>query len=419
VRKVRALLARIGWRRALAGAGGLFVLVLGVVAWRFGDRTWLRLLLESPQQGRCKREMTRAVLDRSLELGTRFMLVHQKAEGNFDYEYDWRERSYSPDDNEVRQAGALWGLGLLYRDRPSPELGRAVEKGLAFFERQAVSGAGGARCFGYLGRKSLGIGAVALIALAYIEYLSTPSGELAPALRAQHESRLRGYLQQLVAVMNADGLWPGQYEPVTCRASGEPSPYSDGEALLALVKAAKYLGRTDLLPVTLRAADDGYRHNVKEALAVHPDSDTTKGYYQWSTMAFYELATSGWPGTERFGNHVLELADWQIDVHRTLMRERNTAYAYEGLIPAYDLARRRGDAFRQAKYGCVIDLGLGRLTSWQVGGPLATRYTGAVAANDRAAVGGVQNEKRLPALRIDVVQHQMHAVLFARELVYR
>jgi hypothetical protein len=403
----------------LAGGAALVLLVLAAVAFWLGDRTWVRLVLESPLQGRCQREMTRAVLDRSLELGTRFMLVHQKAEGNFDYEYDWRARSYSPDDNEVRQAGALWGLALLYRDRPNAELGGAVEKGFSFFERQGVNGVGGARCFGYLGRESLGTGAIALVALAYIEYLSAGGGAIEPALRAQHEVRLQGYLKQLLAAMNADGLWSGRYDPATCRADGDPSPYSDGEALLALVKAAKYLGRTELLPVILRAADDGYRHNVKEALAAHPDSDTTKGYYQWSSMAFYELATSGWPDTKRFGNHVLELADWQIDVHRTLLRERNTAYAYEGLIPAYDLARRRRDAFRQAKYACVIDLGLGRLTSWQVGGPLATRYTGAVAPDDRAAIGGVQNEKRRPGLRIDVVQHQMHAVLFARELVYR
>jgi hypothetical protein len=419
VRTLQAFLARAGrWRLLAAGVGGVLV-VAAIVAWVFGDRTWLRLVVESPYQGRCRKVMTRAVLDRSLALGTRYMLVHQKPEGNFDYEYDWRNKSQSPDDNEVRQAGALWGLALLYQDRPSAELGAAVEKGLAFFERRAVAGPGGARCFSYPGKSSLGIGAVALVALAYIDYLSAKGSALAPELRAQHEVRLGGYLRTLRAAMNEAGLWRGSYDPATCRAGGAPSPYSDGEALLALVKAAKYLGHTELVPIALRAAEDGHRHNVTEALAEDSDSDTTKGYYQWGTMAFYELATSGWPDTERFGTYVLELADWQIDVHHTLTRVRNTAYAYEGLIPAYDWARRRGDAFREAKYACVIDLGLERLTSWQVGGPLATRYTGAVAPDDRSAIGGVQNEKDTPGLRIDVVQHQMHAVLFARQLVYR
>ena len=50
--------------------------------------------------------LTRAILDRSLELGTQFMLNHQKPEGNFTYIYDWVEKTYDPGDNQVRQAGS-------------------------------------------------------------------------------------------------------------------------------------------------------------------------------------------------------------------------------------------------------------------------------------------------------------------------
>jgi hypothetical protein len=236
---------------------------------------------------------------------------------------------------------------------------------------------------------------------------------LAPERRAAHELRLTGYLSELGAAVNPQGLWFGGYDPKTCAPSGDASPYSDGEALLALVKAVKYAHYNELQPIALRAADAGYRLNVEQALAAERDSDTTKSYYQWSTMAFYELATSGWPDTARFGDYVLRLADWQIDVHQTLTRQRNTGYAYEGLLPAYDWAHRRGDAARVAKYGCVIDLGLERLISWQVGGPLSTSYTSAVDPADQRAVGGIQNEKDVPTLRIDVTQHQMHAVVYA------
>jgi len=167
----------------------------------------------------------------------------------------------------------------------------------------------------------------------------------------------------------------------------------------------------------VRTADAGHRLNIVEALARDSDSDTTKGYYQWSSMSFYELATSGWPDTERFGKILLELADWQIDVHKTLTRLRNTGYAYEGIIPAYDWAKKKGDP-RADKLACITDLGLGRLLSWQVGGPLASSFTRGVSAGDKLAVGGVQNEARLPALRIDVTQHQMHALIFAKNLIY-
>jgi len=413
----RALFARLFRPRTLAfGAGGIGAVVLAVLWHVYGDHTFVRLALESPYRGRCSKVVTRAHVERSLELGTRFMLEHQRPDGNFDYEYDWREETYSEDDNEVRQAGAVWGLALLYQHRPSRALGAAVEKGLAFFEAHAVENASGARCVAYPKKAQPGMGTVALIALSYIDYLSapnTPSAPLPPGRREQHERRLAAYLHELSAAVTPQGLWFGGYDPRTCAPSGAASPYSDGEALLALVKAAKYQGHAELRPLALRAADAGHRLNIEQALAAERDSDTTKSYYQWSTMAFYELATSGWPDTERFGDYVLQLADWQIDVHQTLTRQRNTGYAYEGLIPAFDWAHRRGDSARVAKYGCVIDLGLERLISWQVGGPLSTAYTRAVSATDRQAVGGVQNEKDVPTLRIDVTQHQMHAMIYA------
>ena len=404
--------------RLVTVIAGAIVLTVGTMAWwLWGDHTTFRLLTESPFSGRCNKELTRAAIERSLELGTRFMLVHQKPAGNFDYEYDWREKEYTDDDNEVRQAGALWGLALLYQDRPAAELGAAVEKGLAYFDKHSVRTASGARCVAYPGKSSPGIGTVALIALTYIEYLGAAK-ELPPDRRALHQSRLSEYLAMLAASVNPDGLWFGNYDPHTCVASGAPSPYSDGEALLTLVKAARFAGHSELLPLIMRTADAGHRLNVVEALDRDADSDTTKGYYQWSSMAFYELVSSGWPETAPYGEYLLELADWQIDVHKTLTRQRNTGYAYEGIIPAYDYASKKRDP-RAEKLACVIDLGLGRLLSWQVGGPLASSYTRKVSPDERLAIGGVQNEAREPALRIDVTQHQMHALIFAKNLVYK
>ena len=404
------------WHIAL-GAGAAILLVLGATLWwRFGDHTVTRMLFESPLAGRCQQELSRAPLERSLELGTRFMLAHQKPAGNFDYEYDWKTGQYTDDDNEVRQAGAFWGLSLLYQDRPTPELAAAIEKALAFVEQHSVLTASGTRCVAYPGKESPGIGTVALVALTYIEYL-TAAHELPADRRKLYATRLDEYLKTLTAAINQDGLWSGSYDPRTCVASGAPSPYSDGEALLTLVKAARYAGHHELHPLILRTADAGHQLNVVQALEADSDSDTTKGYYQWSSMAYYELATSGWPATERYGAYLLELADWQIDVHKTLTRQRNTGYAYEGIIPAYAWAKKQNDP-RAGKLACVIDLGLGRLLTWQVGGPLASSFTRDVRPDDRLAVGGIQNEARAAPLRIDVTQHQMHALIYAKQLVY-
>jgi hypothetical protein len=389
------------------------LLAAGICWWRFWDRHYTRLLLESPSSGRCDRRLSRPVLDRSLSLGTSFLLAHQKPAGNFDYEYDWRERALSVEDNEVRQAGASWGIALLYQGAPRPELAQAVERSLAFFNdssRRVKSG----RCTAYPGNTEGATGTLALVALAHIEYLRAAK-DLAPEKRESLERLLKEYLQTLVRNAHPSGLWYSSFDSRTCKPRGEPSPYSDGEALLALVKAAKYLGQVELLPTIMTAAAAGKKLNIDEALAANADSDTTKGYYQWSSMAFYELATSDFPDTRVYGDTLLRLADWMIDDHHVLTRLRNTGYAFEGLTHAYAWAKQRGDA-RMAKYACVIDIGLERLLGWQVGGPLANRY--ASAPSDAKGLGGVQNEAMSPGLRIDVAQHQMHATQLARDLLY-
>jgi UDP-N-acetylmuramoyl-tripeptide--D-alanyl-D-alanine ligase len=391
------------------------VALLGVVAlaWRFWEPHYTRLVLESPGAGRCERRLTRPVLDESLALGTRFLLAHQKPQGNFDYEYDWRSHTLSDDDNEVRQAGALWGLSLLYQDRPSPQLAAGIERGLDFFAGLS-SLVKGARCVAYPGSDTGGMGTVALVALAHVDYLRAASA-LTAERRSTLEKQLREYLKMLERGVHPSGLWYGRYSPKTCKAQGEPSPYSDGEALLALVKAAKYLGYRELLPTIMASAAAGKQLNIDDALAANADSDTTKGYYQWSSMAFYELATSDFPDTRAYGDVVLRLADWMIDEHQVLTRLRNTGYAFEGITYAYALAKQRGDS-RKEKLACVIDVGLQRLIGWQVGGPLSTRFTS--DRTDPKGVGGVQNDVYAPGLRIDVTQHQMHATLLARRFVY-
>jgi len=385
----------------------------------YGQSRWIRLVFENPTGGQCARHLDRGVLDTSLELGKSFLLNNQKPEGNFNYEYDWRARSLSADDNQVRQAGAAWGLALIYQDTPSVDVESAVIKALDFFDRHSVVSPNGTRCIAYPNSPLGTTGTVALVALANIEYLRVPHAHQDRQATKRRENALSQYLAYLVAAINPDGLWYGDYDATDCRPHGAHSPYSDGEALLALAKAARYLGYRDRIPLVVKAAHAGYRLNVQRALAEHPDSDVTKGYYQWSSMAFFEIATSGWASTEHFGDHVMELSDWMIDVHHTLWRGRNTGYAYEGLIHAYELARRRGDKEHQAKLACTIDIGLEYLLEWQVGGPLANRFARRVSHDHRLAVGGIQNLPHGPGLRIDVTQHQMHAILLARRYVYR
>lgn len=406
--------------RGVALVGAALLLVGAGLWWRLGEPHYFRLLFESPHAGKCERRLTRDVLKRSLALETRFLLKHQRPEGNFDYEYDFASKRLSNEDNEVRQAGALWGLVLAYANDPGqalgPQLQAGIERGLAFFAAHSQSRKG-RLCVAYPGAELGSTGTVALVALSYVDYLRAGPPGLAEEQLARHRAQLKGYLRYLERSLRPDGLWHSQYSTKNCSPSGAASPYADGEALLALVKAAKYLGFSELEPTLLRAAEAGRELNIDAALASEPDSDITKGYYQWSSMAFFELSTSSMPQASGYGDTVLRLADWMIDEHGTLWRLRNTGYAYEGIIYAYTLAVQRKDSARIAKYGCVIDVGMNRLLSWQVGGPLASSFANR-GKDDPLALGGVQNEAREAALRIDVTQHQAHATMLALRYVY-
>ena len=367
--------------------------------------------------------LNRAILDRSLELGTQFMLNHQKPEGNFTYTYDWVKKTFDPSDSQVRQAGAMWGLATIYNDSPNLEVGAGVEKAMDFFARNSKLTRDGHRYVIYPGDGAGRTGTVALCALSHIDYLRAAKSHISEEKFQNYQQLLEEYLKFLIGAriqtQPKAGLWHRSYSISSGHPDGKPSPYFDGESLLALIKAAKYMGREDLQPIIIASADAGYRHNIQEALQEDPDSSITKGYYQWSSMVFFEIATSGWHDTEKYGDYVIDLANWMIDVHKTLKRTRNTAYAYEGIIHAYQLAVQRNDTKHIEKFAYVIETGLKKLTSWQVGSPLMNEFIRSRLTNSPLALGGVQNHRRESPLRIDVVQHQMHAVILARRYVYK
>jgi UDP-N-acetylmuramoyl-tripeptide--D-alanyl-D-alanine ligase len=119
-----------------------------------------------------------------------------------------------------------------------------------------------------------------------------------------------------------------------------------------------------------------------------------------------------------YAGRTIALAKWMIDVHQTLQRRRNTGYAYEGIISAYRLAVATGDEAAQQKFRGVCELGLGKLLTWQVGSPVQNAFLRRHAPGVPYAVGGVLNAADDPWLRIDVTQHQMHAIILARRYMW-
>lgn len=340
-------------------------------------------------------------LEDSLNVGTQFLLNHQKEAGNFDYEYDFSTGTLTEDDNQVRQAGALWGLATIYQNNPTDEMAAAIEKGLNYFKTNSVLGESG-RYIVYPGDSEGSTGTMALVVLTLVDYLRTEGSN------PSYESDLEEYLSFLLSLRKENGQFSSSYDFETGEGTKAPSPYFDGEALLATVSAAKYQSHSELAEDLEESAENMYEDYVEEALEDDPDSAETKGFYQWGSMAFYELYTSEWSKKD-YANWTIDMAYWMVDTHDVLGRSKNTGYAYEGLIVAYELAHLTENKKAQDKLAAVVDEGLNKLTLWQVT-PTDTA--------DPLAIGGIRNETSGTTLRIDTTQHQMHAVILALKYLY-
>jgi len=359
-------------------------------------------------------------LEASIAKARTFLLDNQYPEGNFHYEYDFVTKRQSRRDNEVRQAGALWGLSLLHIDQPTDRSRAALDKGLDFFIRRSRPAGNDGLVPLYSRSGRTGTGTVALVALAITEYLRKDV-EIPEARRRMLTDKLRGYLDFLKAQQFPDGTFSAGYFIASNKRTIERSCYADGEALLAFCKAARYLGRIDLLPRIEAASGTMIKRYVLDALSVDPDPAETKQFYQWGTMSLWECFDAGWSHGEACADTAMIMAWWMIHAHRTLDRTRNTGYAHEGLVHAYRIAAARRHEAAMAELQFVIDRGLRKLMTWQVGGPLAEQnsYLRLHPTKDPLALGGIMNASDEPLLRIDVTQHQSHAMLLALRHVYK
>lgn len=376
-------------------------------------------------------DMNRNIFLESFRMGTDFLVKNQKPEGNFGYMYDWLIKEWVSGDNQVRQAGALWGLALCNREKPDKKVEDALKKGLEFWFKQTIDGPEGSITVRYQNENSTSQGTVALIALSIIEYLTTDTA-IPPKEKKELETKLKGYLDFLKWMQLENGQFAKSYNTLSQTKSSNSSPYFDGESMLAMCKAANRLGYKYLVPTIEKAARACAEIYLVKAWKERKDNKQTKGFYQWGSMSYAEYYFAKWKDYDLYGDITISLGWWMSHVHRTLKRGRNHAYALEGLVSAYRIAKDRKDTAAMIDLLYVIDRSFYKLTSWQIGGPLADKNEFLVSnpTTDPVAIGGIMNSAKAISprprkagdtqheLRIDVTQHQMHAVILAMRYVY-
>mmetsp|Transcript_9751 Transcript_9751/g.17195 ORF Transcript_9751/g.17195 Transcript_9751/m.17195 type:complete len:465 (+) Transcript_9751:85-1479(+) len=386
-----------------------------------------RRLMEADCNTSLSKDVLREYIASGIDLGARFLVQSQREAGNFRYEYNWQTKAESNDDNPVRQAGTLWGLSLLHLDGiagsngTAEQLLPAIRKGLKYFLQHSSVKSGGRRVVIYPGQAKQKTGVIALLALTHIEVLRKPE-KLEPAAISELQGHLDGYLNTILAAATKKYTFHAAYQEGG-EAYGPASPYFDGECLLALIKAAKYLGRDDLWPQIKEFADGGFKKNVKPGLMgkfeekdVEKVLKRLKGYYQWGTMSWYELFTSGKADYRKYAKRTLRYSGW-LSQHLGEHRKANMGYAFEGVIPAFVTAVSMGSQSREKDLACKVREGVAGLLGMQVSHALAEGLARRAPASDARAVGGCQGSLDSSALRIDTTQHQLHAMLMARRLL--
>jgi hypothetical protein len=105
---------------------------------------------------------------------------------------------------------------------------------------------------------------VALVTLTLVEFLRSD----APLPhRKEYEQDLDAYLKFLLSLRMDDGRFHSAYRFSDGKGLKQPSPYYDGETLLALVKAARYAGHEELKRPALESAQTMHEQYVTAALA--------------------------------------------------------------------------------------------------------------------------------------------------------
>lgn len=359
--------------------------------------------------------ITRSNLVQAIEMGRSYFLNHIRPEGNFIYSLDLATGDINTKDNQVRQAGALWCLSSLNRDRFNEPTRRALVLGMDFYASNLQElPTPGLKCPVYPGFKSIATGAVALQALAVMEFLIGQERYLDDKVKSRYRTLLEHQLAFLHHMELPDGSWAREYDLNTGFRDDTTSPYYDGECLLAYCKAARFLGYSGLCARIDHALPNLFEKYTVQRWKNCTEDEQTKGFCQWGCLAAAEYLEAGWkPAVQIAKDGALALAWWLVYDNQIALRVSNSGYAVEGLLGAWRVAVVAGDKQSAARLRQVILEIMPRLMTYQYKGPfMACNPT--LAALHKAppgADGGIVNGKGDTVVRIDVHQHQMHAML--------
>lgn len=382
-------------------------------------------------------KITGEALDQAIEAARYYIISQQSSRGNFRYSMDLTDPEFTElNDNAVRQAGTLWSICNLNRDRFNEPTRQTCLLALDFFIHYTRPLPNSdLKVITYKGNRQVKTGMVALFCLGVIDFLTGQEKYMSSEQQQPYLEALYDNLRFLRSQEMANGCWVKDYTndptkpPLPPGEEPETSPYYNGEAMLAYLFAVRFYRDRPELPAPEGLEERVHyamprllRHYAVECLRSDEGMAETKGFFQWGLMScalYHDLFPDSIPSI--IENAALALSWWQIFNNRMDTRNGNTAYAIEGLVAAWHIAHQNGRAVEAQKIYDAIEKTLAKLMTWQVGGPFESYNPFLLKWKDKtpaAAYGGVTESATSGYIRIDNVQHQLHAMLLARQYLW-
>lgn len=349
-------------------------------------------------------------------LGGDYLIQAVKEDGSFVYEYnpksDTEENSY----NILRHGGTTYSMLELYRVTSDLELLGASKKALTYLEEQiepCYETTQDALCV--VESNYTKVGGNGLAILAMVEYQKATGDE-------QYLETAQALARRLQEVQQQDGHFEPHKQHNT---TGEPesfvSEYYPGEAIFALTR----LYSIDENEAWLDTAEN----NINYLIHVRDEGKSTNQlihdhWLLYGLNEFYRFRQD----SEHF-THAMNIATAITDQQRTDLstledpawlgsfytppRSTPTATRMEGLTAAYQLANDYNEPEMATKIQTAIDLGIQFTQQTQCTAETAENFK-----NPERTLGGFHESLTGTAIRIDYVQHNISALLGAREVLF-
>ncbi len=280
---------------------------------------------------------------KSITDGVAWLVAAQEEDGHFAYEYLPYEDTYRADDNIVRQAGALYALSEVARrsDTDGKETNEAIERAIGFFERLSLEHeyeGTTVRCVTKSKEsKVCKLGATTLALTGILGYV-----EAYPKKAATYKDLIEGYNAFIVKSKKPNAGFRDEYIINKGFKGENESSFSNGEALLALVRYYQY--KED--DVVKKVIDDTFNY-LKET-----EFDTP--LYLWIMASLKDMQRL-WPNTA-YTQYGTEYTNWRIQLlnssHNTT---RNYCASTEGLASAHTLLEGSATPVAQKRLRHEID----------------------------------------------------------------